>query len=113
MVSNGAADPRTIRRVRFGRESGFASVVANGATQPSIEVGLIAREGMSGLVVVLGADRPAHETTDRQDCDGRRMCWDQFGYKSACGWFIGYSIPLDFGGLDHTINLRARHWMGD
>jgi hypothetical protein len=41
------------------------------------------------------------------------MCWDQFGYKSAHGWFIGYSIPLDFGGLDHTLNLRARHWMGD
>jgi hypothetical protein len=52
-------------------------------------------------------------TDDRQDSDGRRMCWDEFGHKSARGWFIGYSIPLDFGGLDHPINLRARHWKGD
>ena len=52
---------RKIRTVYF-MESGFASVVANGSTQPSIEVGLIGREGMSGLAVVLGADRPAHET---------------------------------------------------
>src|SRR5688572_21386302 len=52
---------RKIRTVYF-MESGFASVVANGATQPSIEVGLIGREGMSGLAVVLGADRPMHES---------------------------------------------------
>jgi CRP-like cAMP-binding protein len=52
---------RKIRTVYF-MESGFASVVANGSTRPSIEVGLIGREGMSGLAVVLGADRPAHET---------------------------------------------------
>ena len=42
-------------------ESGFASVVANGAKRP-IEVGLIGREGMTGLAVVLGNDRNAHET---------------------------------------------------
>ena len=29
-------------------ESGFASVVANGSTKPSIEVGIIGREGMTG-----------------------------------------------------------------
>jgi CRP-like cAMP-binding protein len=52
---------RRIRTIYF-MESGFASVVANGATQPSTEVGLIGREGMSGLAVVLGADRPIHET---------------------------------------------------
>ena len=52
---------RKIRTVYF-MESGFASVVANGSTRPSIEVGLIGREGMSGLAVVLGSDRPTHET---------------------------------------------------
>ena len=52
---------RKIRTIYF-MESGFASVVANGSTRPSIEVGLIGREGMSGLAVVLGADRPVHET---------------------------------------------------
>ena len=48
---------RKIRTIYF-MESGFASVVANGSTRPSIEVGLIGREGMSGLAVVLGA-RPS------------------------------------------------------
>src|SRR5947209_6514105 len=44
-------------------ESGFASVVANGTNKPSIEVGIIGREGMTGLSVVLGNDeRPSNET---------------------------------------------------
>jgi CRP-like cAMP-binding protein len=41
-------------------ESGFASVVADGGQRP-IEVGLIGREGMTGLSLVLG--------TDRQSCE--------------------------------------------
>jgi CRP-like cAMP-binding protein len=41
-------------------ESGFASVVANGTKSP-IEVGLIGREGMTGLPVVLGNDRNFNE----------------------------------------------------
>src|SRR5687768_2459230 len=41
-------------------ESGFASVVADGGKQP-IEVGIIGREGMTGLPVVLGNDRNSHE----------------------------------------------------
>jgi CRP-like cAMP-binding protein len=43
-------------------ESGFASVVANGAGKRGIEVGLIGREGMTGLAVVMGTDRTHHET---------------------------------------------------
>src|SRR5438067_10406287 len=43
-------------------EAGFASVVANGTNKPSIEVGIIGREGMTGLAVVLGNDRAQHET---------------------------------------------------
>ena len=43
-------------------ESGFASVVANGTNKPSIEVGIIGREGMTGLAVVMGHDRAQHET---------------------------------------------------
>jgi CRP-like cAMP-binding protein len=43
-------------------EAGFASVVANGAGKLSIEVGIIGREGMTGLAVVLGTDRASHET---------------------------------------------------
>jgi len=43
-------------------ESGYASVVANGAGKRSIEVGLIGSEGMTGLAVVMGTDRSTHET---------------------------------------------------
>ncbi|TMJ71060.1 MAG: Crp/Fnr family transcriptional regulator [Alphaproteobacteria bacterium] len=43
-------------------ESGFASVVANGTNKPSIEVGIIGREGMNGLAIVMGHDRAQHDT---------------------------------------------------
>jgi CRP-like cAMP-binding protein len=43
-------------------ERGFASVVADGPGKRSIEVGLIGREGMTGLALVLGHDRSTHET---------------------------------------------------
>ena len=43
-------------------ESGFASIVANGASGPAIEVGLVGREGLTGLAVVMGDERPVHET---------------------------------------------------
>ena len=52
---------RPIRAIYFP-ESGFASVVANGSDKRPVEVGLIGREGMTGLAVVLGNDRPDHET---------------------------------------------------
>lgn len=42
-------------------ESGFASVVADGGKAP-IEVGLIGREGMTGLSVVLGDSRNTNDT---------------------------------------------------
>jgi CRP-like cAMP-binding protein len=41
-------------------EAGFASVVANGSDKRGIEVGIIGREGMTGLAVVLGHDRADH-----------------------------------------------------
>jgi CRP-like cAMP-binding protein len=50
---------RPIKAIYFP-ESGFASVVADGGKRP-IEVGLIGREGMTGLAVVLGNDRNANE----------------------------------------------------
>src|SRR5258705_7003573 len=43
-------------------EHGFASVVANGTGERSIEVGIIGREGMTGLSIVFGRDRSRHET---------------------------------------------------
>ena len=55
------ARKRRIDQVYF-IEAGFASVVANGSNKPSIEVGIIGREGMTGLGIVLGNDRAPHET---------------------------------------------------
>ena len=52
---------RDIEHVYFP-ESGFVSVVADGAAIHHVEVGLIGREGMTGLAVVLGADRSPNET---------------------------------------------------
>jgi len=46
----------------FFIEEGFVSVVANGSSKPSIEVGIIGREGMTGLSVLLGSERAAHDS---------------------------------------------------
>jgi CRP-like cAMP-binding protein len=54
------ARKRRIDHVYFV-ESGFASVVANGTSKPSIEVGIIGREGMTGLAVVMGYDQATTE----------------------------------------------------
>jgi CRP-like cAMP-binding protein len=43
-------------------EDGIASVVVNGTNHATIEAGLIGSEGMTGLSVVMGADRAAHST---------------------------------------------------
>jgi CRP-like cAMP-binding protein len=43
-------------------ESGFASVVAIQSSSKQVEVGLIGREGMTGLPIVLGNHRSPHST---------------------------------------------------
>ena len=54
-------------------ESGFASVVADGAGKRSIEVGIIGREGMTGLSLVLGGDRSPHATYIQVAGTGQRI----------------------------------------
>jgi CRP-like cAMP-binding protein len=77
-------------------ESGFASVVANG--QRDIEVGIIGREGMSGLSVVLGSDeRPANETFIQIAGTGQRIAAGEL--RDA----IGASVSL------HQVMLRYAH----
>ena len=66
------ARKRRIDQVYF-IESGFASVVANGSTKPSIEIGIIGREGMTGLAVVLGVERAQHETYVQMAGKGLRI----------------------------------------
>jgi CRP-like cAMP-binding protein len=54
-------------------DAGFASVVANGTDKPSIEVGIIGREGMSGLAIVMGQNRAQHETYMQAAGKGQRI----------------------------------------
>ena len=62
---------KAIKHVYF-IEHGFASVVANGMGR-SIEVGVIGREGMTGLAVVMGTDRTPHDTYMQVAGDGQRI----------------------------------------
>lgn len=54
-------------------ESGFASVVANGRGDRSVEVGLVGREGMTGIPVLMGTDRSPHDTYMQLAGSGHRM----------------------------------------
>jgi len=58
----------------FFIEEGFVSVVANGSNKPSIEVGIIiGREGMTGLSVLLGSERAAHDSYVQVAGKGQRI----------------------------------------
>ena len=88
---------KPIKAVYFP-DSGFASVVANGASQRPIEVGLIGREGMTGLPVVLGGDRNDHETL-HAGCRSSGQCIARDDLRKA----IDKSVSL------HRSLLRYAH----
>jgi len=54
-------------------DHGFASVVADGPGKRDLEVGLIGRESMTGLAVVLGHNRARHTTYMQAAGAGQRM----------------------------------------
>jgi CRP-like cAMP-binding protein len=54
-------------------DAGFASVVAVQPKQTRVEVGLIGREGMTGLPVVLGNHKTPHETYIQAAGHGQRL----------------------------------------
>jgi CRP-like cAMP-binding protein len=54
-------------------ERGFASVVAGGAGKRGLEVGMIGREGMTGLAVVMGNDSSPDDTYIQVAGDGQRI----------------------------------------
>ena len=54
-------------------DAGFASVVAVQPKQTKVEVGLIGREGMTGLPVVLGNHKTPHETYIQAAGHGQRI----------------------------------------
>jgi CRP-like cAMP-binding protein len=63
---------RRIEAVYFP-ESGFASVVAVQSAGKQVEVGLIGREGMTGLPIVLGNHRSPHSTYIQMPGRGKSM----------------------------------------
>jgi CRP-like cAMP-binding protein len=54
-------------------DHGFASVVADGPGKRDLEVGMIGREGMTGLAVVLGEDRARHNMYIQAAGAGQRV----------------------------------------
>ncbi len=54
-------------------ERGFASVVADGSSERSVEVGLIGREGVTGVAVIMGSDRSPHDTFMQGAGAGQRI----------------------------------------
>jgi CRP-like cAMP-binding protein len=66
---------RPIKNVFFP-EVGMVSVVANGARRKQLEVGIIGREGMTGLMVVLGNDRSPYSTYIQIAGSGQCMASD-------------------------------------
>lgn len=54
-------------------DRGIASVVANGSGHGGIEIGIIGREGITGLAVLMQVDRSAHETYMQIAGVGRRI----------------------------------------
>lgn len=58
-------------------EAGFASVVADGSGKPSIEIGIIGREGMTGLAIVMGQQRASHDTYVQVAGKGQRISADK------------------------------------
>lgn len=53
--------------------SGLASLVASAGANHSIEVGIIGKEGMTGLPLLLGSDVALHETFIQSPGDGWRI----------------------------------------
>ena len=54
-------------------EAGIASVVAVQSDETRVEVGLIGREGMSGVAVVLGGNQSPHATYIQVSGEGQRI----------------------------------------
>ena len=54
-------------------ERGFASVVANGTGSPGVEVGIIGSEGLTGMALVMAADRSPNTTFIQSPGRGQRI----------------------------------------
>ena len=57
--------------------------------------------------------QPTLLASDRIDCDGRIIRWDEYGQDTAFGWHVDHITPVALGGTDEVRNLRARHYLGN
>ena len=97
---------KPIKAVYFP-ETGFASVVANGDTRP-IEVGVIGREGMTGLPVVLGGDRNEHETFMQAAGHGHCIRVQRLREAMAKEQHASGFVPALRSGLSHADSPDSR-----
>ena len=86
-------------------DSGFASVVADGSGERGIEVGIIGREGMTGLAVLMGKDRSPHDTYMQAAGAGQRISAAKL--RAA----MNQSVPLHRSLLQyaHTFLIQSAH----
>jgi len=86
-------------------EGGFASVVAHVSGGQGIEVGLIGREGVTGLAVIMGADRSPNETFMQSAGAGQRIAADKLrrGMEQSSSL---HRLLLQYG---HTFVIQTAH----
>jgi CRP-like cAMP-binding protein len=93
-------------------ESGIASVVANGRVGAGVEVGLVGRDGMTGVAALLGADRATYDTYMQIAGDGqcikisnlKRCVAESHSLLRAC---LKYSHAFNVQ-VAHTAMINAR-----
>jgi CRP-like cAMP-binding protein len=86
-------------------ERGFASVVADGADEGGIEVGIVGREGMTGLAVVMGKDRSPHDTYIQAAGAGQRIS----AAKLRAAMDQSVSLHRSFLHYAHAFYIQTTH----
>jgi len=95
---------KPIKHVYFPT-SGIVSVVASGPKDRKIEVGIIGREGMSGVSIVLGDDRSPHETFVQIAGDGLRIAADRLRHAMQAS----ASMRLCFSQYAQAFMVQTAH----
>jgi CRP-like cAMP-binding protein len=80
-------------------DSGLASMVVNASANHNIEVGIVGKEGMTGLPILMGCDRPAYETFIQTVGSGKRIAAEKLRaaieISSSLHWvFLRYANTL-------------------
>jgi CRP-like cAMP-binding protein len=104
-------------------DSGIASVVAADVTGQGIEVGILGCEGMTGLAVLMGADRSPFDTFMQLSGAGHcittahlRQCMQQSESLRRALLRYGYGFVLQIGHTAvangrHTVEERLARWL--